>query len=97
MESNYTDTVSGEELYVNVSYNGSKHYFKDKKKSIRHRIDGPAIGDVNGYTVWYVDDKLHRIDGQAVEYSISGYKAWYINDVLIFGVDRDNRLVNRMR
>ena len=34
--------------------------------------------NANGTKVWYVNNKLHRIDGPAVEYS-DGAKAWYVN------------------
>ena len=33
----------------------------------------------NGGKYWYLNDKLHREDGPAVEYG-DGYKAWFIND-----------------
>ena len=33
----------------------------------------------NGHKLWYLNGKLHREDGPAVEYS-NGYKAWYLND-----------------
>jgi hypothetical protein len=92
----YTDTITGEELYINVSYNGSKFYFKDKKKTIQHRIDGPAVEYVDGDKVWYVDGKRHRIDGPAFELN-SGSKEWYINGVFIFEVNKNNKLVDRMR
>ena len=35
--------------------------------------------------MWYVDGKLHRDDGPAVElncFAANGYKAWYQNGVL---------------
>jgi hypothetical protein len=96
MEPKYTDTISGEKLYIHIGSNDSKHYFKDKRMMIRHRIDGPAVDWPNGDKVWYVHDKRHRIDGPAVDWS-NGAKSWYVNGVLIFGVDRDNRLVKRMR
>ena len=32
----------------------------------------------NGDKEWYLNGKLHREDGPAVEYA-SGYKAWYLN------------------
>ena len=35
----------------------------------------------NGNKYWYQNDKLHRTDGPAVEYS-SGYKEWWKNDKL---------------
>jgi hypothetical protein len=96
MESNYTDTISGEELYVQISSYGSKFYYKDKKKTIHHRVDGPAIEYVDGAKYWSVNGKSHRIDGPAFEYS-DGSKHWYINGVFIFGVVSNNKLSKKMR
>lgn len=33
----------------------------------------------NGGKVWYLNDKLHREDGPAIEYA-DGSKWWYLND-----------------
>ena len=74
----YTDTISGEELYVYVVSNNSKYYYKDKAKTIRHRLDGPAVEGIDGYKAWYVDGNSHRLDGPAYEYA-SGYKAWFVD------------------
>ena len=41
--------------------------------------DGLYI-DTYGTKHWYLNDKLHRTDGPAVEYS-DGDKFWFINDV----------------
>ena len=43
-----------------------------------HRLDGPAIEDVDGNKYWYLNAKVHRENGPAVEWN-NGYKAWYIN------------------
>jgi hypothetical protein len=37
--------------------------------------------DVNGSKAWYVDDKLHRLDGPAYE-GADGSKQWYVDDKL---------------
>ena len=42
----------------------------------RHRVDGPALLDVDGYKAWYQNGYLHRLDGPAVEHQ--GYEAFYI-------------------
>ena len=34
----------------------------------------------NGDLHWYLNDKLHREDGPAIEW-VCGYKAWYLNGV----------------
>jgi len=35
----------------------------------------------NGSRVWYLNNKLHREDGPAIEYR-DGSRAWYLNDKL---------------
>ena len=37
--------------------------------------------DKYGNKRWYLNGKLHRIDGPAIEYP-NGYKVWYLNDKL---------------
>jgi hypothetical protein len=32
----------------------------------------------NGFKEWYLNNKLHREDGPAIE-SANGYKSWYLN------------------
>jgi hypothetical protein len=76
----YTDTISGEELYVQVG-KGYKYYYKDKSKTILHRIDGPAFEHTDGNEAWYVNGKRHRLDGPAYSYAKGG-KAWYVNGKL---------------
>ena len=39
-----------------------------------------CIRDADGDGEWYVEDKLHREDGPAIEFN--EYKAWYIEDKL---------------
>jgi hypothetical protein len=34
--------------------------------------------NTNGSKHWYLNDKLHRKDGPAIDYS-TGYKSWYLN------------------
>ncbi len=34
--------------------------------------------DEDGNKYWYLNDKLHREDGPAIEYA-NGNKSWYIN------------------
>lgn len=37
--------------------------------------------DERGNIFWFINDKLHRKDGPAIE-KVDGYKAWYIDDKL---------------
>ena len=91
----YTDTISGEELYVDDRYKG-KYYFKDEAMTILHRLDGPAIEDASVHKEWYVNGKLHRLDGPAVEYADGG-KAWYVDGVFIIETKPSGKIVDRMK
>jgi hypothetical protein len=91
----YTDTISGEELYTNISSHGDKIYFKDKDRTIRHRIDGPAFNYINGFKAWYVNDKRHRLDGPAIVYHNES-KAWYVDGVFIIKIDKAGKTIDRM-
>ena len=51
-------------------------YYK-KGANIYHREDGPAIIWSNGPKEWWVNGKLHRLDGPAFIYHNS--KEWWIN------------------
>jgi hypothetical protein len=48
-----------------------------------HREDGPAVEWSNGDEEWYINDKLHRINGPAVDFEKSDYTEWWVNDVQI--------------
>lgn len=61
---------------VTLDNDNSTRYYK-KGTEILHRLDGPALYAYNR-TEWWVNDKLHRIGGPAVEW-VSGSKEWYIN------------------
>ena len=67
--------------YIKTYNDGSKHYYKDKEKTILHREDGPAIEYADGSKGWYQNGKLHRIDGPALEWS-DGDVFWYQNGKL---------------
>jgi hypothetical protein len=90
----YTDTISGEELYVNKHIN-HESYFKDKAMNILHRHDGPAIEYTNGTKSWYVDGKRHRLDGPAIIWS-NGDKEWYVDGVFIMELDKRGKINSRM-
>ena len=70
-----------QEQYIVTLKDGRKYYYKDKSKTILHRIDGPAIKWANGNEAWYVNGKRHRLDGPAYDYAEGG-KAWYVDDKL---------------
>jgi hypothetical protein len=42
---------------------------------ICHRVDGPAIEQIDGSKVWYLNGSIHRSDGPAIEKS-NGDKVW---------------------
>jgi hypothetical protein len=64
--------------YIEITEHGSKFYYKNKKMTILHREDGPAVECADGSKVWCFNGKVHREDGPAAIYS-DGYKSWYLN------------------
>ena len=91
----YTDTITGEELYVK-SGEVYKFYYKDKDRTIRHRIDGPSNIWSDGHKEWYANGKLHRLDGPAYE-SADGSKAWWVDGVFIMTINEAGKVINRMK
>jgi len=91
----YTDTISGEELYV-YKDGSRKRYYKNKAKTIRHRQDGPAVEGADGYKAWWVDNQLHRLDGPAVE-AANGRKEWWIDGKFIMWLNTDGKIIDRMK
>lgn len=64
------------ELYIN--YYGTTAWHTH---GYRHRLNGPAAVEYPwGHKEWWVNGKLHRLDGPAIEYS-NGHKEWYVNGV----------------
>lgn len=53
-------------------------YYKDKEYTILHRVDGPAVINVDGSEEWWTNGKLHRLDGPAWTKS-NGSKEWWVN------------------
>ena len=82
--------------YTTINKYGTKAYYKDKARTIRHREDGPAVEHYNGNKTWYLNGKLHRMDGPAYE-TVDGFKSWYINGVFIFDVDKNGKVTHRMK
>jgi hypothetical protein len=82
-------------VYTKTNDNGTKFYYKDKKKTILHREDGPAVVYSDGDKSWYLNGKRHRMDGPAIEY-INGSDRWYIDGVFIFKVDQNGNVTGRM-
>lgn len=64
----------GKRCWIKHGYQGSKFYYRDK---LRHRIGGPAQEYGNGDTTWFVNDRLHRLDGPAIDWKHQ--KGWYID------------------
>ena len=69
------------EQFIRINVYGNKFYYSDRKMTILHREDGPAVEYTNGTKVWYLNGTHHREDGPAVEY-LDGYKEWYIDGKL---------------
>ena len=91
----YTDTISGEELYIHIGPGGSKNYYKDKELDIPHRVDGPAFESDDRGKMWYVNGNLHRLDGPALISAIDS-KKWYVNGTFILEVNHKDKIIKRM-
>lgn len=66
--------------YTKATTSGT-FYFLDKKCTILHRTDGPAIEFVNGDKEWFYHGRHHRVDGPAIKCK-NGYKVWYLNGMV---------------
>ena len=55
------------------------YYYKDDSCATLHNDNGPAYEHKSGYKSWYVNGKLYRIDGLAIEFP-DGTTAWFLND-----------------
>ena len=64
-----------------VTYSDDSVTWRDAQGRLS-RPDGPAVECADGYKVWYVDDKYHRLDGPAVVYADGG-KEWWIDGVAL--------------
>ena len=47
--------------------------------------------NIYGTKLWYLDGKLHREDGPAIEFP-DGYKEWYLNDEIFLKEEWFKRL-----
>ena len=79
-----------------ISRYGNKFYYKDPGMTILHRVDGPAAEYANGNKSWYLNGKPHRLDGPTFEYT-SGIREWCVNEVSIFFVNKDGKILNKLR
>ena len=69
------------EQYIHINTRGTKQYYSDKKMTVLHREDGPAVEYSDGSKLWYINGERHCEDGPAIE-DADGTKAWYINGEL---------------
>jgi hypothetical protein len=74
--------MNKKEQFIHIDDDGKKRYFSDRKMTIYHREDGPAIEWACGGKWWYLNGKCHREDGPAIECA-SGRKSWYLNGKLL--------------
>ena len=70
--------MNKQEQFIHINKYGTKQYYADRKMTIPHREDGPAIECTSGYKWWFINGKFHHEDGPAIECA-NGYKVWYIN------------------
>ena len=64
---------------VEVTSTGTSWYREGAP--ILHRLDGPAVENLDGTRYWCKEGQLHREDGAAIEWR-DGRKEWYLNGKL---------------
>ena len=52
----------------------------DNTKELRVCETGPAVEYSNGFKMWCIDGKIHRLDGPAVIFSDRGESWWVDNN-----------------
>jgi hypothetical protein len=67
-----------QEKYIHIDKDGNKFCYKDRVRTILHRLDGPAIEWADESKEWCIDGKRHRLNGPAVEWA-DGSGEWYID------------------
>ena len=70
--------MATQKYYVTVDEEGTIRWYKDAKRKVLHRENGPAVDCTNGHKEWWQNDQLHRIDGPAIEWR-DGDKRWFQN------------------
>lgn len=63
--------------------------FKSNRKM--HRLDGPSYFDSGIITGWRIKDKIHRVDGVAVEWHVSTNYHW-LNHVTVLPQEQEQAL-----
>ena len=58
---------------------------ESKKPRYIHREDGPAVITPAGCKMWWVNNKRHRLDGPAVEFTAFDEEEWWINNKFLGG------------
>jgi hypothetical protein len=68
-----------EQITCEITSEGNKRWRLNGKL---HRLDGPAVEDIDGFRSWWINGILHRDnDLPAVEWA-DGHKEWWINGKL---------------
>ena len=70
--------MATKKYYVTVDEEGTIRWYNDAKRTVFHRVGGPAVEIANCGKFWYQNGKLHRTDGPAVEYA-NGDEEWWLN------------------
>ena len=60
-------------------YDNGDIYYCKKDTNIYHNPYGPAVTWKNGYKIYYINGKRHRLDGHAIIYS-NGEGEYWINN-----------------
>jgi hypothetical protein len=72
--------MATKKYYVTVDEEGTIRWYNDAKRTVFHRVGGPAVEYTNGTKVWLQNGNRHRDNGPAFEFA-NGEKRWYLNGV----------------
>ena len=70
--------MASNKYYVTVDEDGTIRWYKDAKRTVFHRVGGPAVEYTDGTKVWLQNGNRHRDNGPAFEFA-NGDKRWYQN------------------
>jgi len=82
LKSEYPDLRKYEDEFENI------WYYKNNT-NIMHNPYGPAFISKHGYKEYWIENKLHRLDGPAKILNNGLYKEYYINNLFIADNQKD--------
>ena len=77
-----------------ITYYGDKYYFFNK---LKHKDDGPAVCIYNQVDMYYMEGKLHRLDGPAKIFKDGRLEWWYQDNKINVTNQRDFERIIKLK